>query len=568
MRLTKITSAVLLTVGISACSGGSNTSLNPPTQQAQIPQNIRAHTNPAHLTVAGPVVATFSGGFTIKTGSTCPGGGDLHVYTHSDTKLSGPAPAIGENAKVYGQGSCDSAVAALTVTTTKPTTVTVQGQIVALIAKGFVIQTGSSCPGGGKLNVFTSSSTVRNGPGPAVGLNASASGQGSCTSAIAASTVTTSAPKSSAQAHVLTADYLGAPNGTSSISWSSAAPYLTWAQTGTGAADAISASGIKTEYYTDPNDTSNDGDALFTSNSATFAQTCGGARITYNWDDHTFYVMNIGSPTMQSLYASYVASIAAQAHFNAIYEDQAGALSNLSAYPCNYSNSAWIAYGKELIQASPLPIMFNGLSGLYNDGVSLSIQLLAASNALGGTYEHCYSDDSTAKMHTWVWQAMEETELAVGQLGKQFRCQLRNSNDASQNTDARIYAYASFLLTYTPSTSQLWEEFSTPSGLHVMPESGLVALSPTTNPSSLASLQQSGGAYGRQFSQCYYRGSSLGPCAVAVNPSYGSVPFPFTQYHHTLVLAGYGVLDGGKIYTDGDAPPATLPAEEAAIVFP
>ena len=653
MRLSKITSAVLFTVGITSCSGGSNALLNPPAQQGPIQENSQTHTapvltngvrpdtNPAHLTVAGPVVALFSGGFTIKTGSSCPGGGSLHIYTSSSTKFNGPKPAVGKNATVYGQGSCGSAVAALTVTTG----MTVKGPIVALFSKGFIVKTGSSCPGGGDLNIDTSSSTTFSGPtlaagetatvegqgsctthvvastvatshsgnltvaGPILGLfsggfnvktgsscpgggeldiytnsstkitgpnpasgeNATVSGQGTCTTHITASTITTSsgAKTQPAQTHLLTADYLGDPDGTTSIAWSAAAPYLTWAQTGTSSADAIQAAGIKTEVYADPNDTSNDADPFYTSNAATFAQTCGGSRLTYQYDGRTFYVMNIGNAALQALFANYVSWLESQAHFNAVFEDQAGPLSG-PTYPCNYSNSTWTDYGIDLNNASPLPVMIGGLEDLYNDGPSLAIGLLSSGNTIGGNYEHCYSDNSTAKMHDWVWQAMEKSELEVVQKGKLFRCQLRNSNNASQNTDARIYALASFLLTYNPKTSVLWEEFSTPSRLHVMPESGLVALSPTTtSPSSLGDLQTSGGAYARQYNQCYYRGTSIGACAVVVNPSStSSVRFPYTQYHHTLVIDGSGVLDGGTIYTDGSAPPATLPKEEAAVVFP
>ncbi|MBV8148642.1 MAG: hypothetical protein JO092_06100 [Candidatus Eremiobacteraeota bacterium] len=567
MRLSKITSAVLLTVVIVSCSGGNNAGLNPPTQQPSTQQNsIQPDARPhATLNVAGPIVDFISGGFTIKTGSSCPGGGDLHIFTNSSTKVDGPKPAAGENVRVYGEGSCSSSVAAISITTAVESKITVQGPIVNVFQQGFTIQTGSSCPGGGKLHVYTNSSTVLTGARPAVGEDATASGPGSCSSSVQASAVTTSGSVH-AQTHLLTADYLGAPYGTSSISWASAAPYLNWAQTTTQDADAVSAAGIKTEYYTDPNDTSNDGDPLYTSNPATFALSCSGSRVTYEYNGKTFYLMNIGSPAMRALYASYVGSITATAHFNGMFEDQAGAL-NSPPYPCNYNNSTWIAYGQQLIQAAPSPIMVGGLEDLNGHNVSLTVGLLSASNAIGGNYEHCYSDDGTPKMHSWVWQAMEDTELEVGQQGKLFRCQLRNDGNAGDNTDARIYALASFLLTYNPSTSILWEEFSTPSGLHVMPESGLVALSPATNPSTLSSLQQSGGAYARQFNQCYYRGSSIGACAVVVNPNYNSVPFPFTQYHHTLYLSGDGVLDGGKLYTSGGAPSSSLPAEEAAIVF-
>jgi hypothetical protein len=146
---------------------------------------------------------------------------------------------------------------------------------------------------------------------------------------------------------------------------------------------------------------------------------------------------------------------------------------------------------------------------------------------------------------------------------------MRNLNSASGQTDARLYALASFLLTYDPSTSVLWEQFATPSGFHVEPESQLVVLDPlTATPSSVGSLQQAGGAYGRQYGQCYLAGNFVGPCAVVVNPTSSTLAFPFPQYAHTLVLSGGGILDGGTVAANGPAPPQSLAPEEAAIVFP
>ena len=79
---------------------------------------------------------------------------------------------------------------------------------------------------------------------------------------------------------------------------------------------------------------------------------------------------------------------------------------------------------------------------------------------------------------------------------------------------------------------------------------------------------QSGGAYGREYQNCYYAGNYVGPCAVAVNPNAsGTVPFPFPQYQHTLVLNGYGTTDGGTAALNGAAPPTYLPALGAAVVF-
>ncbi|MGH7661229.1 MAG: hypothetical protein ACRENA_10005, partial [Vulcanimicrobiaceae bacterium] len=125
--------------------------------------------------------------------------------------------------------------------------------------------------------------------------------------------------------------------------------------------------------------------------------------------------------------------------------------------------------------------------------------------------------------------------------------------------------------TYSASSSVLWEYFSTPSGLHVFPESEVVPTSPlVAAPGSIASLHAPGGAYVREYGACYVAGQSVGPCAAVVNPSTASVPFPALSrtYGHTMALSGYGILDGGNVSTNGSGPPATIAPESGLVVFP
>lgn len=505
MRLTQYTLTAVLAVGFASCSGGG-TPLNP--------------TTPQYPNVQQPISGQ----------SATPQRGTMHSNT------------------------------------TNPQYMTLNGTIVGLFSGGFTLDTGASeCY---KLHIYLESNTTTTGGSIATGQTAKVYGQGSCT-AIAASTITIgsgSSNNSSVQSHLLTTDYLGYPYGTSSIAWSTAAPYLSWAQVNYPIANAVHNAGIKTQYYVDPNVTTS-GDALYNSNQLTYAHTCNGSRVTYAYDGHVMNVMAIGGSAMQSLFGAFTESIASEAHFDAVFEDNSGTLTT-SPLPCDYSDSNWITYGKALNQASHIPVLFGGLEVLHDEGMSLSVGLLGSSNTIGGNYEHCYSDNNTPKAHGWPWNATETTELYVNTYGKVFQCQLRNSNAASSSYDARIYALASFLLTYNPSRSILWEEFSTTSGLHVMPESGLVPMYPTVTPSSLSSLKQSGGTYARQYQKCYFRGSYVSACAVVVNSDTVSHSFPYTAYHHTLVLSGGGVLEGGKAYTTGGPPPSTLGAMEAAIVFP
>ncbi|HKE36876.1 MAG TPA: hypothetical protein VKB39_05570 [Candidatus Baltobacteraceae bacterium] len=455
---------------------------------------------------------------------------------------------------------------------------TVTGVINYTAADHFTFKVSSGCfSDHGYLNVYTTSSTTFSGGSPKVGETATvAVSSGSCTTKLYAQSVTLTGGSSgtsgtAAQRHLLTADYLGSPYGTTKIAWSTAAPHLTWAQVGPPNANAISAAGIKTQYYADPNQTINNGDPFYTSVEATFAHTCSGSRVLMMDSGHQMYQMNPQPLAMQTLFRSIIAGVISRSHYDAVFEDGPG---DLKAYgekvlPCNYSPTNWLAYGQALNEYSPIPVIDNGLAELYNQGPSLSISLLNGGNTMGAVYEHCFSDNTFIEETGWLWLAVENTQIQVGQKGKMFWCMLRNSNSAASSIQARIFALASFLLTYNPSKSVLWEEFSTPSGLHVMPESQLVALNPAiSTPSNIASLKQSGGTYARQYNACYYNGNSVGRCAIVVNSDANTAhPFPYSGYTHTLYLSGNGILDGYSLSVNGAAPSSSVPAHSAVIAF-
>ena len=540
------------------------------------------------ITVSGPITGTFAGGFTVNTGAT---DGYLHVYTNSSTVFAGGAPKAGLYTQATGAGSMSTSITARYVAlyASSPSTVTVSGTALATRPYGFMAKASnaaSSSSGYTSVPIVMNASTIVGGAPLAVGASVKITGLGARNEAILAESIVVTAPSNGSptptpgpilQKHLLTADYLGAPYGTTSIAWSAAAPYLTWAQTAWGSSNAIAATGIKTQLYADPNDTvAGVGDPLYTSDESTFAHDCNGNRVTDVYAGNiTQYLMAIGSPAMQTLFANYVNHVVGYgSHFDAIYEDGAGPLSEkiytpFSAMPCNYSDSEWLTYGEELNQVSSVPIIFNGLDAFNGQSPSMSLGLLQSSNTIGGNFEDCYSDDTQPVMTGWQWQTIEQTELDVAAQNKLFECQLRDGSAASSSMQARIYGLASFLLTYNPLTSILWDEFATNSGFHVEPEEQLVALDPLgATPSTVAGLQQTGGSYGRQYGRCYLAGQFVGACGVVVNPNLSAVPFPFPQYTHSLVLSGGGILDGGTVSTTGPAPGSTLPSATATIVFP
>lgn len=533
------------------------------------------------ISTQGKIAGLRTGGFTLDQGYPY---GKIPVYTTSTTAYFGGAVVTGQWAQVTGVGSVHTGISSATVvsiTATQPSNITETGTIVGGTTYGFTLNVSTTYP---SVPIVVTTATVIGGGVLMPGAIAQVYGPGTLGTSITPSQIVvtdptpqpvgtpTPTPGPIAQKHMLTADYLGGYYGTTSISWSTAAQYLTWASTNAANANAISSTGMKTMLYTDPNRVQSN-DPMYTTNETTFAHDCSGNRITDTFGTTTQYVMDVTSSSLWTLYHNTLVNQIGTAHFDAIFEDDAGPLSGytgFSALPCNYTDSAWLTGGKSLNDAATSPVIFNGESGLQGHSVSLSLGLLSDSNTLGGNYEHCYTDDTNPAENGWLWQAVENSELQTIAQSKLFECQERNSSTASTAQAARIYGLASFMLTYNPSTSVLWEMFATPSGFHVEPESQLVALNPVVaQPSSITGLQTASGVYGREYQDCYIAGNFVGPCAMEVNsdPTL-TMTNPYPQYTHTLVLSGGGIVDGGTIATNGPAAPSSMGPMTAYVVFP
>ncbi len=400
--------------------------------------------------------------------------------------------------------------------------------------------------------------------------NGSASAQTApqdASNAIQADTIsqtTTSVPR-----HVLTAEYLAGYYGTKRVSAAQAAPYLNWAQTTPQDSGPIHAAGIKTNFYTNPNRTKVGDPLRNLVNSTAYAKTCSNLNTTYVYKTTTQNIMAIGSTSLKSGYNSYVNSRLSGYHIDAVFEDNKYALSVYGesirpGMPCAYSDTTWVTQAKELTQAIKYPTIFNGLSGTNGHDVSKGVQLMTSPSIIGGTWEGCYATYTTIPEITdWRWQATENTEIQVQAKDKLFFCLERNGLAASSAYAARLYTLGSFLLAYNPSYAVLWEEFATPDGLPIMPESQFVPLDPVrAQPTAISQLKSSYGPYYRQYNRCYYKGALVGACAIVVNGDLASERFPLSGYTHTMLLRGNGVLDGGTVSFTG-----TKPAYDDAVRF-
>ena len=565
--------------------------------------------------VLGSIVAIKSASeFEIHGGT---GVGYLNIYTTASTTKNGTL-AVGQTVDVYGTGSVSSSVTAMWYSVgsssspgsssgspTPPTsgyTVHVTGSIVALkSASEFEIHGGT---GIGYLNIYTTSRTTKNGT-LAVGQTADVYGTGSISSSVTAtwysvgtasstsggsssgSSGSTPSPggttNSSVPAHVLTAGLVYVYGGTStSVSIASMAPYLSWAQTGPTYGAALRSAGVKVDVYTNfwKNYTTDNPNVGYVdlkpggAHAAAEVKSCSGT-VEHESIYGGGYVANALS-SEATAHAQVVVNYREAefgGNYDAVFSDDTGSLDG-DILPCGYTYSGYQAGTAKVLAALGKPVFINGINAA-NDAVG-QVGFTTASNVLGGMCEGCISYWATnasgakfdAVRQTTKWEDEENAEALMASRHKIYWAYARAIGDASSETALRTYTYASFLLTYDPNYSMLQEVLKTPSGFEVFPETGLVPMNPVTTASSTSGYLRSGGAYMREFGNCYYRKADKGRCAVVVNPSYtSSVSIPTTAYHHKMSLSGYGVLDGGSVAFNASAPSSLAPGT-AAILFP
>ncbi|HXW76407.1 MAG TPA: hypothetical protein VEJ20_03265 [Candidatus Eremiobacteraceae bacterium] len=392
--------------------------------------------------------------------------------------------------------------------------------------------------------------------------------------AAAPATTLTKAQDPDVPKHIVTMDWLGGSSGTRAVTWAQAAPHTTWAFTGAKDSVAIRAAGIETLYYTQPNRQA-PGDPEYTTENSTFSHDCGGSRIvSTNFPSEN--LMDPGSAELGQLWRAEVRTVTKSwgGVFNAIFEDLSDTIVYTSAPPCNFDQTTWSTRSNKLVTyvtGMGYPVFYNGLAVLSKntDGtLGVSPTMALNENAAGGMFEGCYvTSGAYPLLHLNTWIATEETEIAMAAAGKYFLCEGLDDNLAAASIPARIYYYASLLMTYDPATTIDISEFSTPRDFHVLPETRFVPEDPLIAVTSTSQLVQSGDVYGRQYAHCYLGQVDQGACAVVVNiglSKAGAFPWP-GLYTRTLVPTGNDVYDGGSVSIQKVAPSSTMPALSAVI---
>lgn len=544
-------------------------------------------TVPTGVVIQTGQIGSISGSkLTVQGGSGC---GWMTVNLTSGTTYFNGTPAVGQYAAFTGTGTrCSSVTAATTsLSSTALTSGTVSGTVASSTSYGFILNTGSA-----NVPVALASSTVVFGSTLMVGSNVTVTALGTVSTGLTATQVAVAAPPTPtpnpsmsptptpapiSTTHVQTFAYIYGYAGTpTTIPLGSMTPYVNWTQTDQAHAAAIRAAGVKVQVYTNfwRNYTSDNPSIGYTdlapggANAAAEAKDCSGNTITdsaygggYEADARSANALSHALTVVNYRLNSF------SGNYDAVFADDTGSVWGITL-PCGYSQSAYDAAVNSVHSQINTQVWVNALGAAPNP--STATDLVSPANVAGAMCEICYagnggSGDSLQTGNTWINVA--NAEINTISQGKTFWDYARLTGDASQETGQRIYAYASFLLTYDPAHAMFQEALSTPSGFPVMPENGLVPLSPLTTASTVSGYQGAGGAYIREFSNCYYQGSFVNSCAVVVNPSAGSVPVPSTSYSHSLTLSGYGVLDGGSVSFNGPAV-TTLGPASAAILFP
>lgn len=363
--------------------------------------------------------------------------------------------------------------------------------------------------------------------------------------------------------HVLTADYFGGQGGTHVVAADRMAAVTDWVETSPHDTTTW-LSGMHVMFYTDPN-RQIENEPLWNQDEATFAHDCSGNRVSRMYPSNggrRQFLMDPNSQSMRRIWRSYVGRYFGAGHFSAVFDDDAGNLAYMDGSPCNATS--WVQAAADSIRALGYPVVYNALEPSFGDNrISPAIALNKVS--IGGMMEDCYSERPRPPSGA-RWLTEEATELAMKRDGKLFFCYGNDYADAADSTDLRMYEFASFLLSYDPQRSILWEHWTTPSLVHVMPESQFVPLQPLKHVNDVDDLKHDG-VYERAYYRCYLSGRLLGACDVVVNPTNGgAATIPQTRFHHALTIAGSGIFDGGSA---GIGPaPQTLGPASAAILLP
>lgn len=284
--------------------------------------------------------------------------------------------------------------------------------------------------------------------------------------------------------------------------------------------------------------------------------------------------LNPASSATQSAFNTYTSQQTSGTAINAIFVDDTEPSYIPSYWSYKFGAQAqevvsqsnpdgyWAAGQRALMASSAEPVIYSGGEGDADD-----VALETAPNVIGHMIEECVVGadgrvNLTQGNPTETWGADLNKMLSTTNQGRYAVCMNYSVYGGNLQGD-RMYAMASWWLTYDPNYSVMFPDFSTSDSAggyssQLFAEYSIVPTQPIQNPGSdVTNLRTSTGAYLREFAACYQNGNLIGHCAAVVNPNAsGSVSMPsFTQsYSRSMTLDDHSSYNGGVAAWNGGVP--------------
>jgi hypothetical protein len=228
------------------------------------------------------------------------------------------------------------------------------------------------------------------------------------------------------------------------------------------------------------------------------------------------------------------------------------------------SEAQYIAGETAMLAAARKPVLING-GDPRGTGPAYGGLFLDLPEVFGQMFEGSFNNDGNYLYADRKFATEENALLAVYAHRKLAVCM--PTGDVTP--PHRMYAYASWLLTYDPRYSVFATiEKQNAEGDALYPETELVPVAPRQTPHAIDDLRRSG-IFVREFGACAIGGRPIGPCAAVVNPAShdgAAIPALSIPYAHHIELDAQSLYRGGRARVVSGAPAALAPETAAILV--
>jgi hypothetical protein len=321
---------------------------------------------------------------------------------------------------------------------------------------------------------------------------------------------------------------------------------------------------------------------LVQSDESAYVHDANGARVNRFVDNYFQYqeVFNVNAPSAQQAYAQTTASILrASPLLDGFEADDSGSpitasggafgsslYYNFNAIGVEIPNDAsWIAGESAMLAAAGKPLMING-GDSATWGPAYGGAFLDLPYVMSQQFEGCFNNDGNYLYTDAEGKFVKEEDGLLAVVARHKSAVCYPSGDTTP--PHRMYAYASWLLSYDAVYSVYETDVPMSDGEALYPETLLVPAQPRTTATEIAQLRK-GGVYVREFAACAISTVPIGPCAAVVNSSpsaSAAMPALSVAYGHQIALDPQSHYHGGKANVVAGAPTSLGPATAAILI--